>query len=123
MNNNRAFLLFEVIMTVIILSIGLVFVVRSIGMCMRVAKDSFNYSQAMNFAYQKAFDLELDSQSDGLETLSGSGVFSGNENFNWEYNVEKFNEQNLGKVTLDISWKDNKRENNFSLETYVKTKE
>jgi type II secretory pathway pseudopilin PulG len=121
MNNKKAFLLFEVVMTIAILSIGLVFVVRSISMCMRVAKESFNYSQAINLAYQKAF--ELDSQLGGLETLSGSGPFLSNDNFNWEYSVEKFDEEDLGKAILDISWKDNKRENSFSLEIYVKTKE
>lgn len=123
MNNRKAFLLFEVVLTIAILSIGLVFVVRSVSMCMKVANESLKYSQAINLAHQKMFELELDSQPVGLETLSGSGSFSDNEDFAWEYSVDKFDGENYGKLTLNISWKSNKRENNLSLETYVKTKE
>ena|SRR3989338_8723160 len=121
--NKRAFLLFEVTLTVAILSLGLVFVIRSLSTSVRAAKASFNFTQAINLAYEKAFDLELESQTDGLQTLSGEGNFLDNNNFAWQYNVENLAYERLGKLTLDISWKEGKRETGFDIITYVKTKE
>ncbi len=121
--NKKAFLLFEVTLTIAILSLGLVFVIRSISMSMRIAKATSSYSQAIGFAYEKIFDLELDSQFDGLEAMSGEGSFSENEQFSWEYLVEQLSDDNLGELTLDISWKEGKRESSFDIVTYVRTKE
>lgn len=122
--NKKAFLLFEVTLTVAILSLGLVFVIRSLSTSVRAAKASFNYTKAINLAYEKAFDLELESSDiDGIQSLSDEGNFLDNENFNWQYNVEDLAYERLGKLTLDISWKEGKRETGFDIVTYVKTKE
>lgn len=130
-SRRRAFLLFEVTLTIAILSLGLVFVVRSLGMSMKVARSSFNYSQAINLADEKMFDLELEAQpyvqlnepTYGLEPTSGEGSFVDNERFNWEYSAEQLSDVNLGKVVLGISWQEGKRESGFNLVTYLKIKE
>lgn len=121
MRNKKAFLLFEVTLTIAILSLGLVFVIRSISMSMRVAKTSFNYSQAISLAYEKLFELE--SQEAGLETISNKGIFEDNEGFSWQYSVEDLDFENLGELILDISWQEAKREGGFDIVTYVKTQE
>jgi len=123
MKSKKSFLLFEVTLTIAILSLGLVFVIRSISMSMRVAKASFNYSQAINLAYEKGFELELESQIIGLEDTSGEGAFITNEGFNWEYRVEELSDENLGRLILDISWEEGKREGRFDIATYIKTRE
>ena len=121
MRNKKAFLLFEVTLTIAILSLGLVFVIRSISMSMRVAKSSFNYSQAISLAYEKLFELE--SQEAGLGVTSNEGTFLGNEDFNWQYSVRDLDFENLGELTLDISWQEAKREAGFEIVTYVKIQE
>ncbi|MDD5617725.1 MAG: hypothetical protein PHG69_01390, partial [Candidatus Omnitrophica bacterium] len=88
MNDIKAFLLLEAVLAISVLSLGLVFVVRSIDLCMKTARTSFNYSQATNLAYEKMFELELVSQEDGIERYSSEGKFSDNRNFDWEYKVE-----------------------------------
>jgi hypothetical protein len=120
--NKKAFLLFDVTLAIAMLSLGLVFVIRSISMSMKVAKASLNYSQAIGLAYEKAFDIELESQLDGLEIAPAEGAFPGDERFNWEYSVEKL-EEDLGKLILGISWQEAKRESGFEVTTYVKTRE
>jgi type II secretory pathway pseudopilin PulG len=125
MRSKKAFFLFEVTLTVAILSIGLVFVIRSINMSMRVAKVSSNYSQAMNLASSKMMELDLFSStgwnlSSYLEEEKGN--FGNNENFSWEYLIEDLDEYNLSKVTLDIIWKEGKREGSFDIITYTNKK-
>jgi len=123
MIKKNAFLLFEVTLTIAILSLGLVFVIRSLGMSVKVARASFNYSQAINFAYEKMFDFEIESEIDGLEDTSGEGEFVDNENFSWEYSIEQLSQENLGKSKLEISWREGKREGMLNVESYVKTRE
>jgi competence protein ComGC len=123
MKKNKAFLLFEVTLTIAILSIGLVTVIRAISMCMKVAKASFNHNKAVNLAYEKMFDLELESQTDGLEEVRGEGIFPTNDNFSWKYEVEQSPYDNLGMLTLDIYWSENKKEGSYRVATYVKTEQ
>jgi hypothetical protein len=123
MKSKKAFLLFEVTLTIAILSLGLVFVVRSISMSMKVARAAFNYSQAVNLAYEKMFDLELASQTDGLGLSSDEGIFADSDNFSWKYFMEPLDNENLGIVVLDISWKEGGRTGGFDVVTYIKTEE
>lgn len=123
MKKNRAFLLFEVTLTIAILSLGLVFIIRSIGASMKVAKASYNYNKAMNLAYEKLIYLELNSQAEGIELSSDQGVFLSDENFNWKYVIEQLSDENLGKLVLDVSWKEGRRGGGFNLVTYIKIKD
>ncbi|MFH1621946.1 MAG: type II secretion system protein [Candidatus Omnitrophota bacterium] len=123
MKKNRAFILFEVTLTIAILSLGLVFIVRSIGASMKVAKASYNYNKAMNLAYEKLIDLELKSQTEGLEIFSDQGSFLSNENFSWKYVVVHLSDENLGKLILDVSWKEGRRDRGFNIVTYIKIKD
>ena len=117
--NKRAFLLFEVTLTVAILSIGLVFIVRSISTSMRVAQASVNYSKAISLANTKVCDLELSSHIGTLDSIEGSGVFSEDEDFSWEYTTEEISDYNLSLLTLEVSWKEGKREGAFDIVTYI----
>lgn len=126
MNNNKAIFLVEVTLTVAILSIGLVFIIRSINSSMRVAGATSNYSQAIDFAYKKAFELELSSALQNLNStfdLEKEGTFPNNNNFSWKYLIEEVKNYNLKKVIIDIIWKQGKREGSLDVVTYVSAKE
>lgn len=123
MTNKKAFLLFEVVLTIAVLSLGLVFVVRSISQSMKVARATFNYNRAINLAYERMFELELESQTDGVEPVSKEGVDSKNRLFNWRCSIKQLDDINLGLVLMDISWKEAKREGGFPVSTYVKIKD
>jgi len=123
MKNKKSFLLFEVVLTIAILSLGLVFVVRSISLSMKVARAAFDYSQAVNLAYEKMFDLELKSQIDNLGFGSDEGVFLDSDNFSWKYSIEPLEDETLGIVVLDISWKEGARTGGFEVATYIKAED
>ncbi len=91
-------------------------------MCMKVAKASFYYNQAVNLAYEKLFELEV-WQREGLESGSLEGEFSDNKEFNWKETIEKLEDKNLGKLFLEIKWIEKMKNKGFCLETYVRTKD
>jgi competence protein ComGC len=121
--NKKSFLLLEVILTVAILSVGLVFVIRAMATCMQVQKSTFYYRRAMDLAYGKLFELELISQNSGLSPVGSAGKFDNNEGFTWKYSVEKIEGKNLSRVVLETSWQDKHRIKSFSAGTYVRTRE
>lgn len=123
MINKKAFLLFEVTLTIAVLSLGLVFVIRSISTSMKVARAASLYNEAINLAYEKMFDLELESQINGLEPTSSVGVFSQNQHFKWKYSIEQLKDSNLGQLALKISWKEGRREGGIDVATFVRIKE
>ena len=123
MINKKAFFLFEVALTIAVLSLGLVFVIRSISTSMKAARTTSLYNEAINLAYEKMFALELESQIKGLDIASSEGVFSENQNFNWKYSIEQVDDSNLGRLVLNISWKEGRREGGLDVATYVRIKE
>ncbi|MDD5005123.1 MAG: hypothetical protein PHS93_01290 [Candidatus Omnitrophica bacterium] len=123
MMDKKAFLLFEATLAIAILSLGLVFLIRSINMSMRVARTYLNYSQAINLAHEKMFEFELKSQADGFKDTSGSGTFTDSPSFSWDYIVSDLPDKNIGRLVLDIAWQERNIKNGFNLATYIKTKE
>ena len=120
--SKKAFLLFEVAITIAILSIGLVLIVRAINMSLRVAYASFDYHTAMQCASEKLFDTMMDVELAGVEATSESGKYTQNENFIWHSRIEELSQEgigNLGKLTLAITWKQGSREGGLEIETYV----
>ena len=121
---NGAFLLFEVTLAIAILSLGLVFVVRSISVSMRVARQAFNYSNAIGLLSNKEFEVELESELGGVEKLNDEGKFRDDQRFSWKYSIEKLSgDSQVGELALDVSWKEGKREGGFGIVSYVRIKE
>ena len=123
MINKKAFLLFEVALTIAVISLGLVFVIRSISTSLKAARSASLYHEAINLAYEKMFDLELESQAQGLDAASSEGIFSQNQNFSWKYSIKQIGDGSLGKLILDISWKEGRREGGLDVVTFVRIKE
>ena len=121
--NSRAFLLLEVVLTITILSVGLVFVIRAISTSMKAVKAAFDYNQAIHLIYNKAFELETDPS---FRELSSSfkkeeGTFEDNEDFRWKCLFEKIPDYNLSKVTLTVTWKEGRREGVLDMATFLQT--
>jgi len=126
MINKKAYLLFEVIITITILSVGLVFVVRAVNYSMHVAQSAINYRQAFGLLSEKAFDIELSSGFLGLELQSEEGVFESDSDYRWSYSVSTFETLpfgNIDLIDLDVSWDKGRRKGNLGIESFVKMKE
>lgn len=115
----KSFLLFEVILTIIILSIGLSGLLFTFHKNIKAYQTYLDYSQALTYLSQKNFDLELDSLRGKLE-LSQEGGFEEDPNFKWRYfweELEGFN--SLKKLTLEIFWGKRRRKGRLRIESYL----
>jgi len=119
----KAFLLFEVAISISILSIGLIFVIRSITYSINAAQQAIEYVQAQGLLSQKAFELQLESDLLGLELVSEEGLFEKNPSYSWRYSVERIQPNFLGGLNLYINWNSLRRKNNLGINTYVRIKE
>ena len=109
-------------LTVVILSIGLVFVIRSITTSLGVAKQASNYSRAIHFVDEKASELELTPEHQALgpdEHREENGIFESDNNFRWKYALEKSGEYNIMSLMVDVSWKEGRREGSVGITTYL----
>jgi hypothetical protein len=121
MNNKKSFLLLEVVLTIVILSLGLVFIIRAINTCLNISRASVYYSQAINMAYGKLFELEIISQNNGLTPCSIEGKFNEYNNLYFRYGIKKLEDGNLGILSLDIIYRERNKTKGFYIETYVRT--
>ena len=120
----RGFLLFEVMVTVAILSLGLVLVLRSFTVCLGASRLSQNYMQACLLLEEKMAELEMMGTS-FAEIEPSSGNFSSPyEQFNWKIEKRALKEEEdlgLDEVTLNIFWPEARRKESITLTTYLRS--
>lgn len=129
--NKDGFMLFEAILSVAILSLGLVLILHSFTGSLRAARVSQDYMRAALLLEDKMSRLEIrGSPPAGLS----QGEFSqGNEGFTWEIKTtpvegtsdgeEEEKKAGLNEVRLTVSWSEGKRIQRATLITYLERKE
>ena len=117
--SRKAYLLFEVIVTISIVSIGLVSVVRALSLSMNVVQATTNYRRAIGLVSEKYFDIEMSSYLLGLGQSPGEGSFENDEGYFWSYSIEPLGEFGLGHVNLDVSWDRGRQKGSLNIESYV----
>ncbi len=129
--NRDGFLLFEAILSVAILSLGLVLVLHSFTGSLKAARISQNYMRAVLLLEAKMTELEW---KGSLDSGISEGKFSQkNERFAWKIEatpVEEISGEDeekkrveLNKVHLTVSWSEGKKVERIELTTYLKSKE
>jgi len=129
--NRDGFLLFEAILSVAILSFGLVLVLHSFTGSLKAARISQNYMRAVLLLEAKMTELEW---KGSLDSGISEGKFSQkNERFAWKIEatpVEEISGEDeekkrveLNKVHLTVSWSEGKKVERIELTTYLKSQE
>jgi len=134
--NKKGFLLFEVMVTVAILSLGLTLILRSFTTSLSAARISQNYMLACLLLEEKMWELEEEAESTKKITTEPSrGEFATSnekdkwrERFSWEIACEDLldeerEETSLDKVTVTVAWKEGRRERKVCLPTYLVNEE
>lgn len=119
LSKNRGFLLFEVMIAVVVLAIGVTFVLRSFNSAMTTTKTLQDYAIAMSLLEQKMFDLE----AEGIEKIPTEGTFQeGFEKFSWKIVSDKVEGLPLDKVDVSILWNARGSTRRFSAQAYLQEK-
>ncbi len=116
--NKKGFLLLEVLVSVALLSFGLVLIMNTFTRSLRSFELSDNYFRANLLLSKKLFEIENypeefleEGQSDGsFEDFGGK--------FSWWLEVKKIEEEKLNEVKLKVLWLQNRKEEALTIATY-----
>jgi hypothetical protein len=101
---NKAFLLLEVLLTVVLVSSSVVFINHAFSSSLRAMSLANSYQEAVMFMDEKIFDIELSMYFSDITSLSTEEIFSGTL-FIWEQEVMPLEKQDLegGYGSEDLS--------------------
>jgi len=117
--NSKAFLLFEVAIAVIILSVGITFVMRSFNSAIAATKVLQDYATAMSLAEEKLLDLGLN----GLDKKQLEGNFQDEfKKFSWKIDYIPDEILPLDSINLSVMRGIAGPNRSFSVQTYISRK-
>ena len=130
---NKAFLLIEVLITVLIVSASIIFINHAFTSSLKATALSNDYLNAVLLMEDKMFDIELHSFIEQRGSFSGEEEFATNtfywqqvtlpleeEDFEDEYEEENLN---LQRLELSLKWKRRNVERSIGLLTYAQIPE
>lgn len=120
--DNSAYLLVEVLVTVVVLGVAIVFIVRALSASLLASRRAGSYTQALLLMEQLANQANLEV----ISGQSSSGVFprsaevsSPGINFQLKEELEPTDIPPLAEVIFTISWRDAKIGGEFSASTLL----
>lgn len=113
---NKGFLLLEIMISVSILSIGVLLVLNSFVRLIRAIELSKYYFKASLLMEEKLLELYNSDIEEGMSR----GVFSDFDNrFSWDLDVVKSEYGFCKEVSLKILWREKDKEEDLSVSTYI----
>ena len=123
--NKAGFLLFEIIVTVVIISSVLIVIQRAFMMSLKAIASAKDHTEAMLLLEEKLWDLENKGaiESDITEESNFPEPY---DKFSFRLetkNIPEDDEEGLfNKVKLSVSWQERKRKGNIPILTYLPNK-
>lgn len=122
--NKKGFLLFEVMMSIVIITAGLLFITRSYSSSKDSIRRSIDVFRTTFLLEEKMWELE---ESGEAAAEKSSGEFKEPEGYEWEIEAENlddeaFGDSKLNIVTVRVFDKKNRKKTIYSLWTYLKDK-
>lgn len=113
---SKGFILLEMMISVTILSIGLVLILSSFARSIRVKEFSEDYFRAGLLLEEKIYELNNTDIEEGLS----EGVFDNFGNrFSWNLTVVKSKEEDLAEINLEVSWTKGNKRQSMPIFTYL----
>lgn len=115
--NNSGFMLLEVILSVLIVTIGIVFVVNSFLVSLKSSKVSKSYFNAMCLLENKIWEYE---EKDEIEEGKDSGTFEDFKNAEWLIDAQELEDLPLLETELEVIINEKSGLRSFKVVTYFK---
>ena len=116
LRGERGYLLVEVLLATIILTVGIITMLRSFDKSVEVARYSRNHARAMCLLEQTL--MELRSESLGWPTVSAGEWPEWADEFTIDLDPVE-SEANVGEIRLTIGWSEGGRQRSISVNTLV----
>lgn len=129
MSNNRGFLLFEVVMSIAIITTGIFFIMRSYSSSKMAIERSGEIFRTSLLLENKMWEYE---ERGEILNETDSGDFKEAEGYSWEIEAEPLEEDEeegfvikpkLNIVTLSVFEEKDRKNTEYSVRTYLKNKE
>ena len=114
------FMLLEVMLSVFIVVVGVVFVIASFTASIRAFKASKSYLAALYLMENKMWQYE---ESGEIEEGSDSGKFEDYESAAWRVEAEEIEDLPLNETTIEVTLKQGEKKQKFAIATYFFNKE
>jgi len=112
----KGFLLLEVLVAVVVLSLGIVFVLNGFSSCLNAAGTSRDFIIASNLIEQKIFEYDVKPPD---EIADKSGDFGREyKGYSWELDTEELDELELAEAAFKVIWQTGRRKSSFDVVTY-----
>ena len=120
LKSNRSFSLIEVLITVSILSILVIFIFRALNTCLSATRFSQNISTACLLAEFKLWETELKAKgaSSGDFTQGGREDINGKE-FAWSCDTKKLGDSKLLRLDFKTFWNEKARGGEYTLDLFT----
>ncbi|MCM8790029.1 MAG: prepilin-type N-terminal cleavage/methylation domain-containing protein [Candidatus Omnitrophica bacterium] len=116
---NRGFSLLELVITVGVLTTGIVFVLQAFSMAGKMTVVSADLTRAVFLAEDKLQELEFLEKTEGIETQERQKTgWLGK--FRWQYQITDVEDLSLYLLTLKINWQRGIRFEEFSVGSYLR---
>jgi len=119
MTNNRGFLLFEVMVSIVIVTAGILFIAHSYSSSTDSIKRSTDAFRASLLLQNRMWPLE---QSGTVREGLFSGDFPEDKNFSWQINAEYMADSDLNYLRLEVFQEKEPEKTKYSIETYLMRK-
>lgn len=127
--NKKAFMLVEVLVTVVVVSVSIIFINHAFSSSLRAMSLSNSYRQGVVFLEDKIFDIDLNAHLGTLSSLSEEKI-SNHEKFFWEQIVSALERSDLDdiydldylsimRLTCSLTWPETEPKKSIGLLTYV----
>ncbi|MFC1624077.1 hypothetical protein ACFL28_01980 [Candidatus Omnitrophota bacterium] len=117
--NNKAFLLFEVMVSIVVITIGFFFIVNSYVSSKNSLQRSTELFKTTLLLESKMWEIE---QKGELEEGIKSGDFRWDERYAWQIETARMEEAELNLVRLSVFQKKDPRLTEYSIVTCLKDK-
>ncbi len=116
----RAFMLLEVLLSVFIISVGVVFVISSFITSIKAFKVSREYFDVLALMEEVMWPYE---ESGEIEEGHESGDFEDYKEAEWEIEAEELEDLELNVTTVTVELKKGEKPRTFTVVTYLRQKE
>lgn len=116
LKKNSGFLLIEVLVSVVVITVGLIYIVHSFSVSTRAIGTSRDYIKALTLLEEKLWELEAAGE---VEEGEDEDYFGDERVFAWELEAETEDEPPVNKTRLTVLWPERKRKQKISVTTYL----
>ena len=118
--NSRAFMLIEILVSILIVTIGIVSVMRAFSTTITAIKVSRGYLKASAYMEEKLWEFQARGAIGTNVELEGD---FDDERFRWHLVTKDTGREGINAVDLAVFWKDRKEERSIAINTYLAAEE